>query len=74
MGTDEHVSIGRIKVWEDEDLIASYKKQQEEEAAREQQEALAKEEAAKRKLRSCFELSAIYITFARNKRNALFYE
>ena len=34
-------------MWEDEDLIASYKKQQEEEAAREQQEALAKEEAAK---------------------------
>ena len=74
MGTDEHVSIGRIKVWGDEDLIASYKKQQEEEAAREQQETLAKEEAAKRKLRSCFGLSAIYITFARNKRNALFYE
>lgn len=74
MGADEHVLIGRIKVWEDEDLIASYKKKQEEEATREQQEALAKEEAAKRKLRSCFELSAIYITFARNKRNALFYE
>lgn len=47
-GADEHASLGRVKVWVDDDLVANYKKQQEEIAAQAQAEAQAKKEAAQR--------------------------
>lgn len=43
-GADKHASIGTIKVWEDDSLIASYKKQQEELVAQAQAKAQAEKE------------------------------